>query len=220
MEQRIMVNLDIRPTRIELIRTTRRIKFAKRGLDLLKMKRSSLVMEFFAISRTVKGMRENLRNDVLEAMERLKMAEILHGAMAIELIAYMTSESKVGVTSKNVMGVRIPELKISDQKTVLSNAYRATSVPVSINDAIKKFEKVYNQLLDIAEKENSMRKLLYEIDKTKRRANAIENVLIPSLVDNAKYIRMRLDEIERDTFITLKTIKKKMVEKQSVQAGD
>jgi V/A-type H+-transporting ATPase subunit D len=215
-----MVNLDIRPTRIELIRTTRRIKFAKRGLDLLKMKRSSLVMEFFAISRTVKGMRENLRNDVLEAMERLKMAEILHGAMAIELIAYMTSESKVGVTSKNVMGVRIPELKISDQKTVLSNAYRATSVPVSINDAIKKFEKVYNQLLDIAEKENSMRKLLYEIDKTKRRANAIENVLIPSLVDNAKYIRMRLDEIERDTFITLKTIKKKMVEKQSVQAGD
>ncbi|MGC9192380.1 MAG: V-type ATP synthase subunit D [Thermoplasmata archaeon] len=220
MEQGIMVNLDIRPTRIELIKTTRRIKFAKRGLDLLKMKRSSLVMEFFAISRTVKGMRENLRNDILEAMERLKMAEIIHGAMAIELIAYMTSESKVAVTSKNVMGVRIPELKISDQKTVLSNIYRATSVPVSINDAIKKFEKVYNQLLDIAEKENSMRKLLYEIDKTKRRANAIENVLIPSLVDTAKYIRMRLDEIERDTFITLKTIKKKMVEKQSVEAGD
>ncbi|MEM0160465.1 MAG: V-type ATP synthase subunit D [Thermoplasmata archaeon] len=215
-----MVNLDIRPTRIELIKTTRRIKFAKRGLDLLKMKRSSLVMEFFAISRTVKGMRENLRNDILEAMERLKMAEILHGAMAIELIAYMTSESKVSVNSKNVMGVRIPELKISDQKTVLSNVYRATSVPVSINDAINKFEKVYNQLLDIAEKENSMRKLLYEIDKTKRRANAIENVLIPSLVDTAKYIRMRLDEIERDTFITLKTIKKKMVEKQSVEAGD
>ncbi|MEM3811777.1 MAG: V-type ATP synthase subunit D, partial [Thermoplasmata archaeon] len=188
MEQGIMVNLDIRPTRIELIKTTRRIKFAKRGLDLLKMKRSSLVMEFFAISRTVKGMRENLRNDILEAMERLKMAEILHGAMAIELIAYMTSESKVSVNSKNVMGVRIPELKISDQKTVLSNVYRATSVPVSINDAINKFEKVYNQLLDIAEKENSMRKLLYEIDKTKRRANAIENVLIPSLVDTAKYI--------------------------------
>ncbi len=215
-----MVNLDIRPTRIELIKTTRRIKFAKRGLDLLKMKRSSLVMEFFAISRTVKGMRENLRNDVLEAMESLRMAEILHGAMAIELIAYMTSESKVSVNSKNVMGVRIPELKISDQKTVLSNLYRATSVPVSINDAINKFEKVYNQLLDIAEKENSMRKLLYEIDKTKRRANAIENVLIPSLVDTAKYIRMRFDEIERDTFITLKTIKKKMVEKQSAEAGD
>ncbi len=215
-----MVNLDIRPTRIELIKTTRRIKFAKRGLDLLKMKRSSLVMEFFAISRTVKGMRENLRNDVLEAMESLRMAEILQGAMAIELIAYMTSESKVSVNSKNVMGVRIPELKISDQKTVLSNLYRATSVPVSINDAINKFEKVYNQLLDIAEKENSMRKLLYEIDKTKRRANAIENVLIPSLVDTAKYIRMRFDEIERDTFITLKTIKKKMVEKQSAEAGD
>lgn len=215
-----MVNLDIRPTRIELIKTTRRIKFAKRGLDLLKMKRSSLVMEFFAISRTVKGMRENLRSDVLEAMNRLKMAEILHGAMTIELIAYMTSESKVAVSSKNVMGVRIPELKISDQKTVLSEQYRAASVPVAINDAIKKFEKVYNQLLDIAEKENSMRKLLYEIDKTKRRANAIENVLIPSLVENAKYIRMRLDEIERDTFITLKTIKKKMIQKESVQAGD
>ena len=214
-----MVTLDIRPTRIELIKTTRRIRFAKRGLDLLKMKRSSLVMEFFAISRTVKGMRENLRKDILEAMDSLKMAEILHGAMNIELIAYMSSESKVAVSSKNVMGVRIPELKISDKKTLLSDQYRATSVPVAINDAIKKYEKVYNLLLDIAEKEISMRKLLYEIDKTKRRANAIENVLIPSLVENAKYIRMRLDEIERDTFITLKTIKKKMVEKESVEVG-
>ena len=75
-------------------------------------------------------------------------------------------------------------------------------------------------MLEIAEKENSMRRLLQEIDKTKRRSNAIENILIPQLTYSAKQIRMRLDEIERDTFTTLKVIKRKMVQRQGKEAAD
>ncbi len=208
-----MPQMDIKPTRIELIRTNRRIKLAKRGLDLLKMKRSSLVMEFFAISRSVKGLRENLRSDMGEAIETVRMAEIVSGTMELERIAYMSADSTVAVNMKNVMGVRIPELNRNYSQTILSNQYRALSVPTAINDAIKMFEKVYVQLVEIAEKENSMRKLLHEIDKTKRRSNAIENLLIPQLTASAKMIRMRLDEIERDMFTTLKMIKKKMERK-------
>ncbi|HLH86654.1 MAG TPA: V-type ATP synthase subunit D [Thermoplasmataceae archaeon] len=205
-----MPQLDIKPTRIELIRTNRRIKLARRGLDLLKMKRSSLVMEFFSISRTVRGLRENLRSEIGEAIDTVRMAEMINGRMTIERIAYMSSNPSIGVNLKNVMGVRIPELNLEYNQTILSNVYRASSVPTAVNDAIKLFESVYQTIVQIAEKENSMRKLLHEIDKTKRRSNAIENILIPQLVGTAKAIRMRLDEIERDTFTTLKMIKRKI----------
>ena len=134
-----MAQTELKPTRIELIRTRRRIKLAKRGLDLLKMKRSSLVMEFFNISRSVKGLRENLRSDIGDALDTLKAAEIISGTMNLERIAYMSADSTVGVNLKNVMGVRIPELSRNYNQTILSNQYRAISVPTAVNDAIKKF---------------------------------------------------------------------------------
>ena len=214
-----MAQLDLKPTRIELIRTNRRIKLAKRGLDLLKMKRSSLVMEFFRISRSVKGLRENLRSEIEEALETIRAAEIISGTMNLERIAFMSADSTIGINLKNVMGVRIPELNRSYNQTILSGQYRAMSVPTAINDAIKVFESIYTQIVEIAEKENSMRKLLHEIDKTKRRSNAIENILIPRLTSSAKQIRMRLDELERDMFTTLKMIKRKMNRKAQESAS-
>jgi V/A-type H+-transporting ATPase subunit D len=202
---------QIKPTRIELIRTNRRIRLAKRGLDLLKMKRNALVMEFFNISRTIRGLRENLRDDVGRAIASVREAELINGAMEIERVAQMSANFNVGVGAKNVMGVRVPQVSFKAGTTVLTPLYRATSVPSAVNDAIKQFEKVFSSMIEIAEKENAMRRLLQEIDKTKRRSNAIENMLIPQLSAAAKMIRMRLDEIERDTFTTLKVIKKKLV---------
>jgi V/A-type H+-transporting ATPase subunit D len=204
---------QIKPTRIELIRTNRRIRLAKRGLDLLKMKRNALVMEFFSISRKVRGLRENLREDVGRAIASVREAELINGSMEIERVAQMSENFNVGVGAKNVMGVRVPEVSFKAGATVLTPLYRATSVPSAVNDAIKQFEKVFSSMIEIAEKENAMRRLLQEIDKTKRRSNAIENMLIPQLSAAAKTIRMRLDEIERDTFTTLKVIKKKLVQR-------
>jgi len=206
-----MPRLEVKPTRIELIQIKKRIKLAARGLHLLKMKRSSLVLEFFSISKEVKGMRENLRSEVGTALNTLKAAEIMSGPMELERIAYMSADTTVAIGLKNVMGVKIPELDSDYNQTILSDLYRSTSVPTPINDAINVFERVYRQIIEIAEKENSMRKLLIEIDKTKRRSNAIENILIPELSMVARYIRGRLDEIERDTFTNLKMIKKKLM---------
>ncbi len=204
---------DIRPTRIELINTRKRVKLARRGLDLLKMKRSSLVMEFFKISRQVKGLRENIRREMEEALEAIRFAEVETGIMSLERLALFSADTGASVRSKNVMGVRIPDLKILYRETLLSDIYRAISMPTSVEDALKKFQNLFHLLLDVAEKENSMRRLRKEIDKTKRRSNAIENVLVPRLEDNVKYIRMRLDEMERETFTTLKAVKKNMERK-------
>ncbi len=204
------VSQEIRPTRIELINTNKRIRLAKRGLDLLKMKRSSLVMEFFKISRTVKGLREGLREKIGEALESLRVAQLMSGNMTLERVALMFANTYASVKTRNVMGVRIPELELDLGESVISELYRASSVPVPVNEAISQFEEVLQLLLEVAEKENSMRRLLHEIERTKRRSNAIENIMIPRLKENAKYIRMHLDEMERETFTTLKTIKKKM----------
>lgn len=208
---------DVRPTRIELINTRKRVKLAKRGLDLLKMKRSSLVMEFFKISRQVKGMRENIRREMEQALEAIRFAEVETGIMSLERLALFSADTGASVRSKNVMGVRIPDLKILYRETLLSEIYRAISMPTSVEDALKKFQNLFHLLLDVAEKENSMRRLLKEIDKTKRRSNAIENVLVPRLEENVKYIRMRLDEMERETFTTLKAVKKNMERKAAEQ---
>jgi V/A-type H+-transporting ATPase subunit D len=214
-----MASSEVRPTRIELINVTRRIRLARKGLDLLKMKRTSLVMEFFAISRTVKGMRENIRSDMAASLETVKLAEALSGLVNLERIAAMSVDTDADVATKNVMGVRIPSLNVVYHESLLSEIYRAISIPTVINDSIIKFEKIFRALLEIAEKENSMRKLLREIDRTKRRSNAIENILIPGLVANAKYIRMRLDEMERETFSMLKAVKRNLEEKNAAIGG-
>ena len=210
--------VEIRPTRIELINVNRRIRLARKGLDLLKMKRTSLVMEFFNISRTVRGMRESIRNDLANGLESVRLAEAFSGIMNLERIADMSADTDARVATKNVMGVRIPSLNVVYHESLLSEIYRSVSIPAIIEDSIVRFESILRSMLEIAEKENSMRKLLREIDRTKRRSNAIENILIPDLIANAKFIRMRLDEIERETFTMLKTVERN-IERKSLQNG-
>ncbi len=93
-------------------------------------------------------------------------------------------------------------------------------LPTSINEAIRSFQRIHKIVLDIAEKETALRKLLLEIEKTKRKSNAIENVFIPKLVSAVKFITFRLVEMERDTFIMLKTVKRKMGEREAAAAGE
>ncbi|MEM4778362.1 MAG: V-type ATP synthase subunit D, partial [Thermoplasmatales archaeon] len=90
--------------------------------------------------------------------------------------------------------------------------YEIISLPTALMESREAFKSLLNSLLIIAEKEISLRKLLQEIDRTKRRTNSIENILIPRLNETAAYIRLRLDEMDRETFITLKMIKEKIAE--------
>jgi V/A-type H+-transporting ATPase subunit D len=202
---------------MELLRTKARIRLARRGLELLKLKRSSLIMEFFKIAKDVKGMKADLSKSIKTAMESERLSEIIAGGIVIENAAYMQPNLMVGVSSKNVMGVKIPEVNIRKGETFLNELYETVSLPTSLMETRKYFISLMDSILTIAEKEISMRKLLIEIDKTKRRTNSIENVLIPRLVDTSNYIKMRLDEMDREIFITLKMIKGKMEEREEVE---
>lgn len=205
--------INIRPTRLEYIRTKRRILIAKKGLKLLKLKRQALILEFFNTTKTATALRSSLQSELLKGYESIRMAEMLAGSMRLENEAMKIPQlSKLQVRSKNVMGVRIPKLEGGHGRDILTEYL--LELPTSINEAIKTFQRVHKIVLDVAEKETSLRKLLYEIEKTKRKSNAIENVFIPRLQAALKFITFRLDEIERDTFIMLKTVKRKMGERE------
>lgn len=200
---------EIRPTRLELLRTRRRIGVAKRGLNLLKLKRTALINEFFTISREALRLRGNLQEKIVRGYDAIRKAEMFEGAVRLENISMLLPDIRpVRVMTKNVMGVRTPRL---DRRGFTpTEAGVLLDLPTSVQEAIGRFQAIYEVVLDIAEKENTLRRLLKEIEKTKRRANAIENVLIPRLEGAVRYIKFRFDELERDSFSMLKTVKRKL----------
>jgi V/A-type H+/Na+-transporting ATPase subunit D len=205
--------INIRPTRLEYIRTKRRINIAKKGLKLLKLKRQALILEFFNTSKSAASLRSGLQAELIKGYQSIRMAEMLAGSMRLENEAMKIPKlSKLQITPKNVMGVRIPKIDGGQSNQALTE--HLLELPPSINEAIKAFQNVHKMVLDVAEKETTLRKLLLEIEKTKRKSNAIENVFIPRLQAAVKFITFRLDEMERDTFIMLKTVKRKMGERE------
>jgi V/A-type H+-transporting ATPase subunit D len=205
--------INIRPTRLEYIRTKRRIKIAQKGLKLLKLKRQALILEFFNTSKTAASLRSALQAELIKGYQSIMMAEMLAGSMRLENEAMKIPQlNKLQITSKNVMGVKIP--KIGGGQNEYSLTEHLLELPPSINEAIKAYQNVHRMVLEVAEKETALRKLLLEIEKTKRKSNAIENVFIPRLQSAVKFITFRLDEMERDTFIMLKTVKRKMGERE------
>lgn len=207
------VGADIRPTRLEYIRAKRRIHIAQKGLKLLKLKRQALILEFFNISKTSARLRGELQSELIKGYQSIRMAEMLDGEMRLENEAMKIPHlKKLQILPKNVMGVRIPKLEGGNREQAITEYL--LELPTSISEAIKTFQELHKIVLDVAEKETTLRKLLYEIEKTKRKANAIENVFIPNLGAAVKFIMFRLDEIERDTFTMLKTVKRKMGERE------
>ena len=183
-------------------------------MKLLKLKRQALILEFFNTSKTASALRGNLQSELIKGYESIRMAEMLAGSMRLENESMkMSLMANLQVMSKSIMGVNIPKI-VGGQREVLDEYL--LELPTSINESIRVFQRIHKIVLEIAEKETALRKLLYEIERTKRKSNAIENVFIPKLLSALKFITFRLDEMERDTFIMLKTVKRKMGERQEM----
>ena len=209
-----MAQENVRPTRLELLRTRRRIVLAKKGLNLLKLKRSALIVEFFNISKQALQLRGDLQKKIALGYESIRMAEMVEGPTRLENISMLLPDlAPVKVATKNVMGVKTPRVDAGSYSPVPVPAL--LDLPTSINESIRHFQGIYRVILDIAEKENALRRLLHEIERTKRRASAIENVLIPRLQGIVRYIKFQFDELERDAFSMLKTVKRKMAEQEA-----
>jgi len=204
------------PTRMELIKARGRIKLAKRGHKLLKQKRDALVLEFFKILEKAKDLRSELNQRMTSAYGALARAEAYDGVFEVESAALAVKKAPaVAIEVRNIMGVRIPSMESVDvKKSLEERGYSVAGTSAKIDEAAENFESALDMVLKLAETENALKKLIREIEKTKRRVNALEYVLIPKLESQARYISFRLDEMERESFFTLKMIKKKMAAKE------
>ncbi len=208
------VATNVRPTRMEYLRTVRRIAMSKKGLKLLKLKRSALILEFFNMSKKVADLRSGLQSRLAVGYEGIHASEMIVGPIKLEYESMRIPKiQELTLKSKNVMGVKIPE--VMTRSSGQAGMEYLLEIPASVNQAVKAFQDVHQMVLDVAEKETALRKLLFEIEKTKRRCNAIENVLIPRLQATARYIKFRFDEMERENFTKLKTVKRKLNERDS-----
>ena len=200
---------DVKPTRSELIATRRRIKLSISGHKLLKMKRDGLIIEFFELLPKVKDMRSQLVKLYTVADKKLAVAMVADGKSALRSAANcVRTPPQVELSENNIMGVVVPKIKVSTiQKSVEERGYGLIGTSVRIDESVHAFEKLAEKVLEAAELETTMKKLLDEIESTKRRVNALEFPVIPQLEEVAPYLTLRLEELERENVFRLKRIK-------------
>lgn len=200
---------DIKPTRMELIEVKKKIKLSERGHKLLKMKRDGLIMEFFKILEKAKDIRKNISADYKNADEKIAIAKSVEGVIAVKSAAFSLKESPmVKLGSKNLMGVVVPTVETKYvRKKVIERGYGLIGTTSKIDDASESYEKLVEDIILASEIETTMKKLLEDIEKTKRRVNALEFKVIPELKEVESFIRFRLEEMERENTFRLKRIK-------------
>ena len=198
---------------MELIQSRARIKLAKKGHKLLKQKRDVLIMEFFKILSKAKDLRTELNLAMADAYKSIAIAQAYHGVAEVENIAMSVSPAPgVQIDVRNVMGLKISKIESQshDVKPLTQRGYSIVGTSAKIDDSAESFTRALGLIIRLAETENAIRKLIREVEKTKRRVNALEFVLIPRLTEQAAQIQFRLEEMERDSFVMLKTIKRKL----------
>ena len=200
---------NVKPTRMELLKLRRRVKLADRGHKLLKEKRDALVSEFMVVIRQYREARNSAEKSLQSTFHNLLMAEVLLGPRDIEQISDITlRDIDIDFSIKNIMGVSVPVLKAYDLvRKVNERGYGFLGTNAKLDDAAKSFEESLLLLVNLAEVEESVRRIAEEIEKTKRRVNALEYIVIPRLKATIKHIEMRMEEIERESFMRLKKIK-------------
>jgi len=200
---------NVKPTRMELLKLRKRVKLADKGHRLLKEKRDALISEFMVVIRAYKDARKRAEEKLQGAFYDLLMAEVLLGPRDIEQIGAISARDiQLGFTTKNIMGVSVPIMETDDLvRRVHERGYGLLGTNAKLDDAAKSFEETLALIVKLAEVEESVRRIAQEVEKTKRRVNALEYIVIPRLKATIKHIEMRMEEVERESFLRLKKIK-------------
>ncbi len=202
---------DITPTRSVLLDLKRRIKLSQSGHKILKMKRDGLIIEFFEVMEKARQMRAGVATDFEVAMKKITIARAIDGEVNVRSAAYALNRyPTVKLSSKSIMGMMVPKVEADSIHTdILNKGYGVLDTSAYVEEAASAFEKLLETLIRAAEVETTMKKLLDEIEKTKRRVNALEFKIIPELKEAERFVKFRLEEMDRENTTRLKHIKKK-----------
>ncbi len=195
---------------MNLINVKKNIKVASKGHDLLKRKREVLVVEFMKLLKLSGADRDYLDKVLKRAYSVTAMSSAYAGDFELNAAASNMQEStKVEITIKNVMGVKVPEISATTAEPAPPE-YWIMGTGAAVDDVDESFAEVKKAVLEMVKREQGLKRLVLEIEKTKRRVNALEYVLVPRLEFQSGYIKMRLEEMERDTFSALKHVKRRI----------
>jgi len=202
---------DVKPTRKELMQIEDRIELSERGHDTLEQKRDGLIMEFMDILDEAQDVRADLEDQYEEAQRAINMARALDGDVAVRgAAAALKEHPEITTESKSVMGVYVPQIDSTKvRKNLNERGYGVLGTSARIDEAAGAYEELIEQIILAAEVETAMKKLLDEIETTKRRVNALEFKLLPDLRQNQEYIEQKLEEQEREEIFRMKKIKDK-----------
>lgn len=214
-----MAKMNVNPTRMELSRLKKRLIVARRGHKLLKDKRDELMKQFLELVRKNKDLREKVEEMLMKVHSDFLIARAMMSSEVLEE-ALMFPKQKVSleVSTKNIMSVDVPLLDFKTQSDDESNIYPYGFATTSgeLDGAVYTLSEVLPYMLELAQMEKSGQLLAEEIEKTRRRVNALEYVMIPQLIETVKYIKMKLEENERGSITRLMKVKDMMV-KQAIE---
>lgn len=198
--------LNVNPNRMELSRLKRKLAVAKRGHKLMKDKQDALVKEFLNRAREVYQMRLEVEEELRGCYSGFLLARAQTlPEMLEQTLMTAGGNVKVNVTFANVMSVRVPKFQLPEQSVSLS--YGLGTSPGSLDIALEQFLKLMSRLVELAAEERALKSMSVEIERTRRRVNALEHVMVPQLVEAIRSISMKLDETERSTLSRLMVVK-------------
>ena len=210
-----MAKTAITPTRMVLNQLKGRLKTARRGHKLLKDKRDELMRQFMDVVKRNKELRGIVEKGLTEAFGSLQVASaIMSPEMMEQALLYPRQSVELDMTYQNIMSVNVPRYSFHTKNNDPSEIYPYGFAQTSgeLDDALDKLARVFQDMLELAEVEKTMQLLAEEIEKTRRRVNALEYVMIPELEENIKYITMKLEENENSTKVRLLKVKEMVLQ--------
>ena len=210
-----MAGTTITPTRMMLKQLKGRLKTARRGHKLMKDKRDELMRRFMDIVKLNKQLRERVETGLTASFASLQVASAIMSPEVLEqALLYLRQSVELGIEFKNIMSVNVPEYSFHTKNNDPSEIYPYGFAQTSgeLDDALEQMAKVFEDMLELAQVEKTMQLLAEEIERTRRRVNALEYVMIPELEENIRYITMKLEENENATKVRLLKVKEMVLE--------
>lgn len=210
-----MAKMNVNPTRMELRRLKTRLKTATRGHKLLKDKSDEMIRHFMVYVRENKRLREEIEAELSSALKGFTLARAVSSNAVIEEAVMMpATKAEISLSSDNVMSVEVPSISVVEHEGQDKYPYSFDTVTSELDASIGTLSTLLVKLVKLAEVEKTCNMLADEIEKNRRRVNALEYVMIPQIEETIKYINMKLDENERASTIRLMKVKS-MIEQKS-----
>ena len=207
------MEIRVNPTRMELNRLKKRLKMAQRGHKLLKDKRDELIRQFLILVRKNKDLREHIEEELSAAFSKFLLARaVMPSENLEEALMYPTKKLSLEISKQNIMSVYAPKFVWAEEESGRGEdssiyPYGFVDTSAELDISIETLSDILPRLMELAEVEKAVQLLAEEIEKTRRRVNALEYVLIPKLEGTIKYITMKLEENERGALTRLMKIK-------------